>query len=108
MLLPSFFRTSAMSCCWGQAGAPSSVGGEVGEHCGELVGLGVAAGGLAVGVALDVGDGVGAGGADGDGDGEGDGDGDGEVAAWTGRAASPPAITSATTSRSGPLTPAGL
>jgi hypothetical protein len=106
MLLPSFFRTSAMSCCWEQAGAPSSVGGEVGEHCGELVGLGVAAGGLAVGVALEVGDGAGVGDADGAGDGEGEGD--GEVAAWTGRAARPPAITSATTSTSGPLTPAGL
>jgi hypothetical protein len=102
MLLPSFFRTSAMSCCWGQAGAPSSVGGEVGEH-GELVGLGVAAGGFAVGVALEVGDGVGVG----DADGAGDGEGEGEVAAWTGRAAMPPAITSATTSTSGPLTPAG-
>jgi hypothetical protein len=90
-----------MSCCWGHAGAPSIVGGDVDEHGGELVGLGVGAG-LAIEVGLGVGVGVGVG------DPEGDGEGDGEVAAWTGRAARPPTITRAATSASGPLTPAGL
>jgi hypothetical protein len=73
------------------------VGGDVDEHGGELVGLGAADGlaievGLGVGVAVAVGATVGV----------------GVGAAWTGRAARPPTITSAATSASGPLTPAAL
>src|SRR2546423_12514021 len=84
-LVPSFWRTSEISCCCGQAGAPSIDGGEL-EHFGGLVGAGVAAGGFGAAVGFGAGAGVGVGGLEAIGEGVGDGGGAGGAvgSAWTG------------------------
>src|SRR5438270_1399656 len=58
-LLPSLLRTSAISCGWRHAGAPSAVGGRL-EHPGDGFEVGVAAGALGAAVGGLVGAGVGA------------------------------------------------